>query len=374
MTSRDHEPLTPDERALSARLVGGDAPSPPASLDASILAASRAAIAPGAAVTAPMEATAAPTPQTPSNRIAPRRRWPFGVGIAASLLVAVGVAWQLRPLPETAERTWSEMPATSSQPSPAAPAPVAASASPAITNEDAAPTPFAAADMTPAAEAADAADTVEIVEAPVPVETRPVPDVSPAAVNAEPPAAEAAREPLRALSGTDVTDRSAHTEPPQAERTAGAMTSAQSVPLPPSQKTAIGNQVVTAPVVRPAPSPAPPAPAAASAPAPPAATRRAADLRASEAPAASQQRQSAELEKMQESAPSRRMRDSAVVEGDDDEPPASADSPEVRKAWLARIRELVADGQIEAARASLVEFHRRHPQAALPDDLRPLIE
>jgi hypothetical protein len=58
----------------------------------------------------------------------------------------------------------------------------------------------------------------------------------------------------------------------------------------------------------------------------------------------------------------------------DDEPPASADSPEVRTAWLARIRELLGEGKIDAARASLAEFHRRYPDAPLPDDLRPLLQ
>jgi hypothetical protein len=45
----------------------------------------------------------------------------------------------------------------------------------------------------------------------------------------------------------------------------------------------------------------------------------------------------------------------------------------VRAAWLQRIRELVADGELDAARASLREFVRRHPDEPLPDDLRPLL-
>ena len=53
-------------------------------------------------------------------------------------------------------------------------------------------------------------------------------------------------------------------------------------------------------------------------------------------------------------------------------PPASAESPEVRQAWLQRIRELAASGQTDAARASLQEFVRRHPDTPLPDDLRAL--
>ena len=58
----------------------------------------------------------------------------------------------------------------------------------------------------------------------------------------------------------------------------------------------------------------------------------------------------------------------------DDRPPASADSPDVREHWLQRIRELRDTGQHEAARDSLREFVRRHPQARVPDDLRPLLQ
>lgn len=57
-------------------------------------------------------------------------------------------------------------------------------------------------------------------------------------------------------------------------------------------------------------------------------------------------------------------------EGFDQRPPSTADSPTVRQAWLQRIRELIADGETDAARDSLEEFKRRHPGVALPDDLR----
>lgn len=56
----------------------------------------------------------------------------------------------------------------------------------------------------------------------------------------------------------------------------------------------------------------------------------------------------------------------------DDVPPATADSPAVRDAWLQRIRELADAGNIEGARASLHEFVRRYPAYPLPDDLRAL--
>lgn len=57
----------------------------------------------------------------------------------------------------------------------------------------------------------------------------------------------------------------------------------------------------------------------------------------------------------------------------DDQPPASADTPAVREAWLARVRQLIADGRSDDARDSLREYRRRYPEAAIPDDLRPLL-
>jgi hypothetical protein len=56
----------------------------------------------------------------------------------------------------------------------------------------------------------------------------------------------------------------------------------------------------------------------------------------------------------------------------DDQPPATADSPEVQRAWLQRIRELLRKGDTAGARASVAEFKRRYPHYALPDDLREL--
>ena len=57
---------------------------------------------------------------------------------------------------------------------------------------------------------------------------------------------------------------------------------------------------------------------------------------------------------------------------EEDVPPATADAPEVRDAWLQRIRELAAAGKFDDARASLREFIRRWPDYPLPADLRAL--
>ncbi|WP_334177967.1 hypothetical protein [Pseudoxanthomonas sp.] len=82
-----HEPLTPEERALAqslSRLDPHGGPSP--DLDARILGAARAAVQ-----TAPAA----------GGRVSShRRRWPLGMGVAASVLFAAGIAWQLRPVHE----------------------------------------------------------------------------------------------------------------------------------------------------------------------------------------------------------------------------------------------------------------------------------
>lgn len=133
-----HEPLTPEERALAqslSRLGPHGGPSP--GLDARILAAARAAV----------QEAPAPGGQVPP----PRRRWPLGLGVAASVLLAAGVAWQLRPAYEVPVA--SEVPAA---------APVRA---PAVVMDS------AEADIDPAAASA----------APVAVQEAPAPALPPAA-------------------------------------------------------------------------------------------------------------------------------------------------------------------------------------------------
>src|SRR3546814_1470997 len=63
----------------------------------------------------------------------------------------------------------------------------------------------------------------------------------------------------------------------------------------------------------------------------------------------------------------------AVDQPLEDQPQASADSPQVRQAWLQRVRELLAEGKPDAARESLREYQRRYPADELPEDLRELL-
>ncbi|WP_242733524.1 hypothetical protein [Xanthomonas translucens] len=103
------EPLTPEERALAERLRQGRKALPSAALDASILAAAAAAVAAAAAADTPQPHPAASVPApraaaplaadaaAPITRPRRRARWPAWSGLAASLTLAVGIAWHLRP-------------------------------------------------------------------------------------------------------------------------------------------------------------------------------------------------------------------------------------------------------------------------------------
>lgn len=296
MNQLPREPLDADERALAARLARDPVASPPPALDAAIVAASRADAAQTDAVQATVPA-AAPDRDPPAQRPRPRRRWPFGVGVAAALLVAVGVSWQLRPLPDAHPGTWSDV----------------AEAPQARQLESA---PVVPAD--PVRQAPAAAPRVESVRVRDVVERAPPPaPASPAVAAAPPPAPPSPPAPPAAadIAATDA-----------------------------ARSTAFGAEAVASP--------------RAATSAPEAAARTASAVAAPQAA----RRASVAMFEAIEDVP------------DDDQPPASADSPEVQRAWLERVRELLDTGDIAAARASLGEFHRRHPDAELPPDLRALLD
>lgn len=244
MNRTGHEPLGPEERALAqglARLDGAAAPSP--ELDARILAMARGA---------PSRPAAAAPPRR-------RRRWPLGLGLAASVVVALGLAWQLRPAPD------GQVPAARQQK-----LPVDASARPSAA--DAGPAPAAALPERAAAIAPEPSTGTGTV-APVAAD--------------EAPAVAAARV---AVDAVDVDDDTPRAQPPaDAARPGTPVDVLADQPL-------------------------------------------------------------------------------------DEQPPASMDSPSVREHWLQRIRELREAGQDQAARESLREFQRRHPQAEVPADLRMLLD
>lgn len=83
----DPMPLDPEERALAARLARlGPHGEPSPALDARVLAAAHAA-------------ATAHDARRARGQGWQRARWPVGVGVAASVVLAAGIAWQMRPLP-----------------------------------------------------------------------------------------------------------------------------------------------------------------------------------------------------------------------------------------------------------------------------------
>lgn len=349
MTSRDHEPLTPEERDLARRLArvdGGAAPSP--ALDARILAAARAGH------------NATPSPVVREMPVRRRRRfaWTAGLGVAASVMLAVGIAWQLRPQPD-ADVQFSEAPAAADavrddEPLAEVRAPEAFPASPA---------PPPPPPQQPKVVSSERAASVPAQEArarrqfsPPPQESRQKQTEAAESGRAEAPVVFDDPSPVDALA------------PP-------AAAPALAPPAPPPQPAPREQQAAS----EPPPDLFAPSPEAAGAT--PEEPAREHERKASAAEAghdAAKQRRADALDRIEVTGS--RIHDEAEHDAGfadqpyDDEPPASADSPEVRTAWLARIRELLGEGKTDAARASLAEFHRRYPDAPLPDDLRPLLQ
>jgi resuscitation-promoting factor RpfA len=341
MNSHPSDPsLTPEERELAQRLsrLGGTREPPPA-LDARILAAAHDAVQ-----------------ASTSKRRRSQRRWPVGLGVAASLALAVGIAWQLRPLPDAAVE-YSEAPAAVQD----------------------------AAGTVPESATAERADGGAGEQA-RPEFQQPATALSKPAAAPEPPeerkrVAEPRRE-ARADAEVDANEQAEAGFAPTPEEPVIVFDEPSPVETP---------APVAAPVAP--PPPAPPSPAELQLPttAQPAtaaagAAKRdeaghdeARRQRARNAPPRQESSAAAEAEAASASALDRVGVTGANAAYDedqplDDRPPASADSPQVQQAWLQRIRELVARGQFDDARASLAEYRRRYPDQPVPDDLRALDE
>lgn len=283
MTRFPREPLDAEERALAARLPRPKGRGEPgAALDARILAAAHAAAA-----------GPAPAPARP-------RRWLLPVGLAASLCLALGLAWRVQLTPPVALPTTIDAEPQQAQAPPSKADSVLPEDRVAAPQRPSPPTPAAPARSRAAADAAPMREQVpqaiDIAPSPTAFETAPAPP--PMAALPAPPA------------------------PPVATAASASRTLAAEAP-PPAARAA-----------------APPRPA------------MAAKARAAESAALAD--------------------DAASDAPEADIPPATADAPEVRDAWLRRIGELQRDGRTAEARASLVEFRRRYPEAVLPAELRAL--
>lgn len=359
--SPDRDPdaaLTPEERALADRIARtGPQREPSPALDARILAAARAAVA-------------VPAASASHRHPRARRRWPVVAGAAATLVLAVGLAWQLRPVDDTRVQYWE--------------APRAVSA---MTTSPGGPR---AADDEPQAEGAgSASDAIRAPRKMAPVREAETP----------PPAGEPAPPVQKAVEV-----HPPPVEPPVVFDEPSPMDTPAPSPFP-------------APAATPPPAPPPPAAPAAvfrqvpmpqATPADTAATAASVPGKAQEQRARSQTADAATMAGAAKPATATGTRvveskyanpanaasevdaaDSHVLDrievtgtrvdrfGDqplDDQPPASVDSPQVQQAWLQRVRQLVAEGRLDAARDSLHEYQRRYPRAVLPDDLRALLE
>lgn len=302
MNRRPPQPLDAEERALAAMLPRPHGRSEPdAELDARILAA----------------AGAATRPQPAARR--KRRSWIGPTSLAASLVLAMGLAWQLRPPP----------------------APVA--------HEQAAASAAPESDAT----------AVLAIEAP----PREVPEQPKPAL----PAPRVQAPPMSAIPATPRPSEkrvAAPVEPAGIARTEAAPAAAAAPPPPP-----------------PAPAPPPTGMVGESVSVPQASqpARAPAMAKSRESEAARQRATTAGNAAAQaEDAAGRAAADAATLDAisvDDpgeDVPPATADSPQVRDAWLRRIGELLEQGRADEAKASLAEFKRRYPDAALPPELREL--
>ncbi|MGH8052486.1 MAG: hypothetical protein ACREP4_00950 [Stenotrophomonas sp.] len=313
--------LTPEEREL-ARLLGRPDPAagPSARLDADILAMARTAQS-----AAPAQSHASSTTTTPVQRVhsgnwARRRRVFSSLAAAASLVLVVGLAWQLRPV---------------TPPPPALQESAAASA--------AASAPFSE----PAAEAA--ADTVPNAMTPA---TAPAPPPAPRVVATTPAKPERPPAPVPA--------------PVIASDVAASQT---------DQEASDASYSADLPAAAPAYAPAPPAPAAA----PLAksigveqAAKRTAISSAESGERAMQFRIPAPSPPTDPAADNGNLvAERAQLQQLID---VSADASLSRQRWLHKIRERHDSGDIEGARASLRRFVQDYPEARIPRDLRPLLK
>lgn len=318
--------LSPEERELARLLGRAPNSAPPTAVDAAVLAAARAAVQGPAAAVEPAPSAA---PSSAARR--PRSRLPAVFGLAASVVFAVGIAWQLKPEPpappgaaeatmevppqaapvrDYAERATAPVLPAAAPTAPAAAPPMAATA-PDANTESSEPAPAAAAQRA----------RRDDVQAEAVAEAAPVPIVAPPAAAPAPPAAAP--------------------PPPAVAKQAQAFDSGAPAL---DSVTVTGAQMQRAAPRREAQSSAAPAAGA------PGVMRRQAAPMGAVAAAAS---------------------DTA---GHALQQAVEADAGLPRRQWLKRIRERRDAGDVDTARASLERYLQQYPEVRLPRDLRQLLE
>ncbi|KAF1687990.1 hypothetical protein B1992_00700 [Pseudoxanthomonas broegbernensis] len=315
-----NDPLTPEERELATWLAQAADAGPSPAADARILAAARQAVGADTDTTQAATGHAAPIPLARHRRR--RRAWPTAMGLAASVALAVGVAWQLRepPRPQAATEAAADLPA-------------------AAVNGDARRAPSARDE----AVAADIPSAIAPARAP----TR---AAAPIAIEPTAPSPAGAEKATAARSAGS------------AGKAAAEAVAERALPVPPPPPPA-----PIAPAA-PVPSPAAPVPSpradvmARPRPAPDTTMRAAEDTARMAAPPPPMD-MAEPPPAASAPAPARALQADAF-HADDDGPAAH---------WLQRIREQREHGDLDGARASLARFARSHPGYPIPHDLRPLL-
>lgn len=336
--------LTPEEREM-ARLLGrpgAGTAAPSAQLDARILEMARTGPQAQAQPEQPQteahaQYRAATAPASRGRGWGRRRGLVSSFAVAASLILVVGLAWQLRPLtPQQPAMQHAEMSAPAAD--------------------------VAAADMA-------AAEVAAAPAAPLPVQA------------AEDAATPAHAEP-QAKSVASAKEPSAGVAQPSAARK-------EEVPVIEQFSANNAGQspraFSAAPVVAPPAPPAPPAPMAAPVQGEQAATADVAQdqrYRTEAAPAraapprltttGSTPIPHAGAKTVSKAAEARRQRAEAIAA--DSTPDIEADATLSRHQWIKRIRERHESGDLEGAKASLRRFAHDYPEARIPRDLRPLLK
>lgn len=380
------DPLSPEERELAQRLLRlgpSDGPSP--ALDARILAAAHAAVA----------------TEQPRLRARPKQRWPMWIGVAASLSLAVGIAWQLRPAAtemEAAQQEHDVAVVASAQVEPVADsggaqsaeiqAEAAAAAPAAVSAADSVAAPTMPAEVAPGAgmaadRAADAAAPAAMKPAPVTAQSAPpAPSAPPKAIVEDEAAKRSRAEEAPASAQAAATEARAtnplrRIKPAPAERELKSAPAMAPPPPPPAPPAPMGVMSAPAPVEA-----APAANAGWASPADNLSSKRAAKAAAVAADAATLGKAEAYSERADvQTAPEPSSQrnasptlDRVEVTGSRIGNDAGNESRLAPGEWLDRIRGYRDAGETERARESLQRFRRAHPHTRVPDDLRALLK
>lgn len=343
MKSYSPEPLTPEEREL-AKLTAhlGPQGEPSSALDARILAAAHAAL---------------------ERKQPPRRkpRWPVAMGLAASVVFAVGIAWQLRPLQQAPMPASAEAPADEFAEQRAVVA--AIPSSPALPQAD------MAADTASAEAAAAPAPAEQAPPAPIKALAPP-----PAEFRAPPPRQQIAQAKTRtsntgrrAQSTGNAATASAPPSPPAppAPAAMAAATAAETdapmafAPEPRERENqhdgylargiAADSSMAGAGIVSAKPQ-----------------TEALAEAKAARSAASTRQKESPALDRIEITGSRMKRTDLQVPVSDDAQLPVNE--------WLERVRTRYGLGDAGAAKQSLLLFVKDHPSEPVPGDLEPLLE